>query len=334
MKFAVVALSAALVLSLFAVGAAPRNSGAQTRAVLEACREGWNRIPAGKLPSKVDLERCPVENRPIVDGGVEVVLPKAGEGVHAEILSTNGSQELEVARRKNGTVELDEVGNEAKESLPDKAAPIFYAASRGPGACRDPAYKLTGWRIYGTVSYRYNNRRAPRHLNPRAARRAVRKAGSNMARNHNSCRLRDQVEARLAFRGKTRRVANIKPNGRCGRTDRKSVVSFGRLRGRQLAVTCTYFKIRKGFDRVTAADIKIDRSNVRWTTRPRGRSCRRAFDLQSVLTHEFGHAFGLGHVSERAHPNQTMSPRINGPCQRSERSLGKGDVRGLARKYR
>ena len=29
-----------------------------------------------------------------------------------------------------------------------------------------------------------------------------------------------------------------------------------------------------------------------------------------------------------------MSERINGPCQRSERSLGRGDVLGVGNKYR
>jgi hypothetical protein len=50
------------------------------------------------------------------------------------------------------------------------------------------------------------------------------------------------------------------------------------------------------------------------------------------MTHERGQTFGLGHVSEKAHGKLTMSPSIRA-CQKSERTLGKGDVLGLNRKY-
>ena len=51
------------------------------------------------------------------------------------------------------------------------------------------------------------------------------------------------------------------------------------------------------------------------------------------MTHERGHTFGLNHVAETGHGNLTMSPLINGPCQINERTLGRGDVLGLDRKY-
>ena len=51
-----------------------------------------------------------------------------------------------------------------------------------------------------------------------------------------------------------------------------------------------------------------------------------------MATHEFGHAFGLGHVAEGLHANLTMAPYIL-PCQNSESRLGLGDLRGLQAEY-
>jgi hypothetical protein len=100
-----------------------------------------------------------------------------------------------------------------------------------------------------------------------------------------------------------------------------------------LAVTCTYYSGNPGYERVHWSDIKINKTSYDWTTRP-GSRCKGKYDLESTVTHERGHTFGLGHVSESSHARLTMSDRSNGPCQSSERSLGLGDWKGLCGKYR
>ena len=82
-------------------------------------------------------------------------------------------------------------------------------------------------------------------------------------------------------------------------------------------------------DLVTQA-IEFNKTNYDWTTHWRT-GCASSWSIRAVATHEFGHAFGLAHVT-LLHPNQTMSPLIL-PCQNSQATLGRGDVLGLRAKY-
>ena len=141
----------------------------------------------------------------------------------------------------------------------------------------------------------------------------------------------DRVPAELTYLGDTDLVANI--DGNTCDFDGSNVVSFGDLPGGTLATTCTWSVSNpSGYNEVRESDIKVNRADFKWTTNPRPRSCRNKYDMQSVMTHEWGHTFGLGHVSEEAHGKLTMSPLIQ-TCQKSERTLGKGGVLGLDNKY-
>ncbi len=62
------------------------------------------------------------------------------------------------------------------------------------------------------------------------------------------------------------------------------------------------------------------------------KSCTGAVDLESVMTHEWGHAFGLGDLEEEKHGNLTMSRGIP-KCSTSVRTLGYGDWLGMYSLY-
>jgi len=143
----------------------------------------------------------------------------------------------------------------------------------------------------------------------------------------------DVVPAHLIYEGSEAHGVNIGTSANCAGSDNRSVIGFGTLPSNYTAFTCVTFAIQSGYDRPTESDTRINKKNYTWTTRPEISSCRRRYDLESTVTHERGHTFGLGHVSELKHGNLTMSSTSNGACQLSERTLGRGDVFGLANKY-
>jgi hypothetical protein len=117
----------------------------------------------------------------------------------------------------------------------------------------------------------------------------------------------------------------------CPGNDKMTVVSFGELPQGILAGTCTISEDDDHQRRTKWSDILINKARHNWTTNP-GARCESKYDLESVVTHERGHTFGLDHVLEASHPKLTMSSAMRA-CQSSERSLGLGDWRGLDLKY-
>jgi predicted Zn-dependent protease len=57
------------------------------------------------------------------------------------------------------------------------------------------------------------------------------------------------------------------------------------------------------------------------------------WDLEGLVTHEYGHALGLDDINPDNHPTLTMRGTM-GPCTINNRSLAKGDILGLRRIYR
>jgi hypothetical protein len=314
---------AVIVLATFA-GTPEAQTGTQ---LLDACEAGKQEIKAIALPDVVEPGECPVGERRIVDGPVASVVPPVGQSVYAEVLTTSGAQELGVERLPGGTIELTHVGEESEEPA---ASDLSRATNRE--GCFNPTYTDLDHKVTGTLDYRFKVSTTPPGLARLAARNAIRKGALNVFGTRNNCRMGDRVPVALRYTGSTGAPAQV-GDGLCGTNDGLSVVAFGDLRSGVVAAACTISNSRPALDEVVAADIKINRVDFRWTTVPDSRSCRGAYDVEAVTTHEWGHVFGLGHVAEYANPNLTMSPTINGTCQADERSLGRGDVLGLDSKY-
>jgi hypothetical protein len=237
-----------------------------------------------------------------------------------------GSERLEVSNPAGDTLILGGVGSESG------AQETGTYTAQSFGACSDTERNQWNSRLYNYLRYYFNRRSTPSYLPDLSAARAIRKAGNNVSGVRDSCGVPDRVPAVLKYRGATRTSVDMDTGGTCKANDHKSVVGFGDLPRGSTGKTCVWAWIQDGVDRINSADVRLNKAEYRWTTRVT-RYCRGKQDVESTMTHERGHTFGLGDVPESSHPNLTMSSRSNGTCQISERSLGKGDAIGLNEKY-
>jgi hypothetical protein len=282
-------------------------------------------IPAADLPETVDLEDCPIGGSVITDHGVGTILPAPGEGIHVEAMTTDGAQELQVTRYRDGTVELEDIGAESAEARDE--AEIGVAGS-SPDECSDRAYTKNGYRVQSDLEWFFSRNTTPDELSGKDAESAIRRGAANITDMQSNCRRGYRVPYSMNYQGPTNGRAQVDSRGHCTGFDDTTVVSFGKLPQGTLAVTCTRFPSGN----VTESDIMINKARHSWTTNPGARSCRSQYDLESVMTHERGHTFGLGHVLESSHGKLTMSTAISA-CQNSERTFGLGAWLGLKDKY-
>jgi hypothetical protein len=309
--------------------------------VYAACDLAKSKIEAAGLPQVVDLGRCPIEGRMIVDKeGLGAVAPPPGMGVSPMLHSVDGFKELRIENPGDGTLVIEHSGRE-----PSSFA--FGTAAGGPAVrttqalradgCNDRAHNPdpanSGMRLFSTLNWYFNAKSTPGELSRSGVERALRKAGTNITHVQNPCGVGDGVGAKLNYTGRKDISLNMSSTGKCLRTDGRSGVGFGDLPAGSYALQCPWYVIRDGQDKIVQSDIRLNKRDVKFTGRITS-NCRRRIDIESAITHERGHSYGLGHVSEDSHPHLTMSQNINRYCSKAERSLGRGDAEALNQKYR
>lgn len=197
-----------------------------------------------------------------------------------------------------------------------------------PPPCADPSYRLLGFEM--AAGHRWSIRAAtiPEELPRRRVLEAIRRGVRNVERGRNDCGMPDRVDLRARFLGRApvRSSFSDQEPGRCV-ADRRSVVDFGRLPDGVFAQACTTTRIHRGRKVLVQADIRFNELFTWWTGRG---PCADAFDVEGVMTHEWGHAVGLDHVQPSL---LTMSVREPQPCSSEWRTLGRGDLRGLRALY-
>jgi matrixin len=230
------------------------------------------------------------------------------DGVVAEAVRTDG-REVELAR--------------AEAATPGTATQPRLAGT--PASCTDGAYSLSGYKVPNGITFRYNATGAPASV-ARYASVAIRNSLVAVSTGANRCKLPATLKTTGTYAGATTRTAQLNSSGACVGNDGANTISWGTLPSGYLAITCIYFVAGK----VVNADVMISKRYNWFLSRPAG--CTNSYDLQSVLTHEQGHTFGLSHVDANAHGSETMGTLIN-PCDTSKRALGRGDYGALVRLY-
>jgi hypothetical protein len=289
----------------------------------------------------------------VYDGPVGVIVPDPGQGVHISAYGELGSAEFDVSTDLQGTVTLRHVGPDTGVTAPqattvNASADLSLAA---PDACEDAAYNVNTWYWFDPYPWYFRAGSTPSEMTAATAAWEFVNAVDEVV-SSTRCNLEDKVIASAAYGGYASNDDDIyittTPNGtkkaRCeynDDTDDVSIVGFGNLPVREengvknyLALTCTWREMMPVPYRPAAveSDQRLNKEDFGWGASPLPSGCGR-YSVQAVATHEFGHTFGLAHVSEADHGKLTMSTASNGPCQDSEESFGKGDILGMRAQY-
>jgi hypothetical protein len=253
---------------------------------------------------------------------IALEVPAPGETVTLVADADDGTfVELALANR-DGIIEV----------LVDEPAlePVVIAAGSS-APCQDGAFHLSGHKWTTEYQWMFAAGTTPSANSMNNVETALVHAANAIANSRNDCGLADTVSATQRYLGRTTAKPNIPATTTtiaCGTRDSTSSVGFGGLPKTYLGVACTW---TDGNGHALEGDVKLSTRHA-WFALDVPSGCSNRFGVQAVTTHEFGHVFGLAHVSESTHPNLTMSTAA-ASCSNAPYSLGLGDVRALRQLY-
>jgi hypothetical protein len=200
----------------------------------------------------------------------------------------------------------------------------------GQAACADTSYSTAGAKDTDGLRWYYNRTTDPSLGTAAAAyhEQGVLSAVTNLLDGYNDCGLRSGFKATQTYLGDTATRSNISADSTCGGMDGSSVVDWGSINNADyVGLTCRYVVLLDlpGDEEILEADIKIDNA-YSYLAAPPTSSCDYSFDVMALMTHEWGHAYGLDHTTGAVadHRQQTMAPVLT-PCSTFQRTLGRGD---------
>jgi hypothetical protein len=289
-------------------------------------------LTALELPAQIRLDTCDIRGRIVVDGFHALRVPDPGRAVFSDVLIQGAHSDLfGISTSTEGIVTFPFEGDDsAWESQP--AGEVVIQSS--PAPCDDAAYNKEGHKEPDLFEWLFNRDTTPTAdgITKDQAQQAFRDAIINITHSQ-GCSMADEVDATSNFLGDTNLRANMENGtGACLDQDSDNVADFGDLPAPLYGKACwESFPLPFADDDLTNGDIWLDKTGSHWTVTPAS-GCSGDYDIEGSATHEWGHIFGLAHVSESTHGNLTMST-TESTCDNSQRSLGKGDILGLRDLY-
>ncbi len=303
--------------------------------------------PCG-LPRGV-LRANDLASRSAIECGAVGRFVDAGDGIPLQVQPPGGSVTLDMlypdeARTYSLTTDARGVVTTGVQVVRDR-----FPDLPGPGACERDSYVLRPYKWYRPWLFRTTRGTALTNGSQADFDAAARRSAVNMTRGHNTCGMRGATAASGGLVGHTAVRGNfVYADGQttCGASDGHNVIDAGDLPGgfldATLAWTCTWAETRHGVTQAVSADIRMNNGDYKWTYDPsRDAACdpaqppdqdRWRYDVESVLTHEMGHVYGLVNLSAAEDINLTMYPGVR-RCTAHMRTLGRGDVLGLRALY-
>jgi hypothetical protein len=283
------------------------------------------RVDVSRLPAVVLRSQCDLTGLVIGAGTLGLVPPPAGMTAVVEATGEPGfvGGQLSVTTLPSGDWTAE-------------SEPLTLLGANGSAtssaACSDTTQgAATAYKVKSTLNYGIRTSTIPANVGSANGVSAIQSALTNMRTGANDCGLTGGPNAlNMNYTGATATVSNINADGTCATLDASHVVEWGALPANDLALTCWIYD---GTGALTHYDMRFNSANTYDWTLTDGCYSATAYDIAAVATHEWGHVYGISHVTESTHGNLTMSTVINGPCQTSERTLGAGDFNHMKAKY-
>lgn len=309
-------------------------------------------LSAAALPARVSADRCDLIGRRVTHGSLSLRVPPPGLGVAAAAIGPGGESELAVTTLSDGTVRIDRSGSSEAVTVFGTGEPEPCDSPSADG-CLDPCtdtnhhVSLPKRKVREKQPWYFKQTTTPASLTQQDALAQIKLGTQNIVKVNNDCARSDFISRTAAYKGTTTTGTGITikhpssgPRNSCSQ-DGKNVVDFGKLvplspgADPPAGLACTsYTSTPPRF--IVEADIRLNKDTA-WTITPDDPECFNLINLQGVVTHERGHAFGLSHTdvdstTPYSHLPQTMFP-ASYPCSSYNNTLGLGDIQALNELY-
>jgi hypothetical protein len=260
----------------------------------------------------------PVVSSGAADGGDVLVTNTGSAGVAVRIDDTWAGSPAAISRER-ATTERRTLSPEVRGTVGSGATTTAATTAASTSSCTNGSYTLAGHRWNKNIGWRYNS------ANEKTlGRRLVTDAANAWTGRITACGRTVTSGASASYVGTSPNQSAVRTDGGCGAPDRTNVVGWSRLPAGVLGVTCVF----SGSGGIATETDQRYSTGQEWSTTTVCRAGR--FDIRGVATHEWGHAYGLGHTSSSS--NLVMKPSTT-TCDTAQRTLGYGDLRGIDALY-